>query len=94
MKIKLRGDYHTQRVWLDDKELDPDEGLKIANHSPDGFAWGYGGSGPSQLALSIMLEIFGLPCQYQKFKFDFIAGLPQKDFDTEIEFDELKYGMF
>ncbi len=24
------------------------------NHSPDGFQWGYGGSGPAQLALAIL----------------------------------------
>lgn len=26
----------------------------LANHSPDGFAWGYPGSGPAQLALAIL----------------------------------------
>jgi hypothetical protein len=25
-------------------------------HSPTGFAWGYGGSGPAQLALAILLK--------------------------------------
>jgi len=28
----------------------------IVRHSPDGFQWGYGGSGPSDLALSIMTD--------------------------------------
>lgn len=28
----------------------------LANHSPDGFEWGYGGSGPSQLALAILAD--------------------------------------
>lgn len=27
-------------------------------HSPDGFAWGYGGSGPSELARCILLDHF------------------------------------
>lgn len=27
---------------------------EIRNHSPDGFNWGYAGSGPAQLALAIM----------------------------------------
>jgi hypothetical protein len=31
----------------------------IRNHSPDGFNWGYGGSGPSQLALAILADHFG-----------------------------------
>ena len=36
-------------VWT---PLDPRYDLR--NHSPTGFAWGYGGSGPSQLALAIL----------------------------------------
>lgn len=28
----------------------------LFNHSPDGFAWGYGGSGPAQLALAILAD--------------------------------------
>lgn len=27
--------------------------LNLRNHSPDGFEWGYGGSGPAQLALAM-----------------------------------------
>jgi hypothetical protein len=30
---------------------------RIVQHSPTGFAWGYGGSGPADLALNI-LSIF------------------------------------
>jgi hypothetical protein len=32
--------------------------LDLANHSPTGFAWGYGGSGPAQLALAIIAYHF------------------------------------
>lgn len=28
--------------------------LDLLNHSPTGFGWGYGGSGPAQLALAIL----------------------------------------
>lgn len=59
----------------------------LINHSPDGFAWGYGGSGPSQLALAILLELYGKDealLRYQDFKWDFIATLP-KDGDWEIK---------
>jgi hypothetical protein len=28
------------------------------NHSPDGFEWGYGGSGPAQLALAIVGDLY------------------------------------
>jgi hypothetical protein len=33
--------------------------LEIRNHSPTGFAWGYGGSGPTQLSLSILVDAIG-----------------------------------
>src|SRR4051812_39332411 len=36
--------------------LYPEESFKIRNHSPDGFEWGYAGSGPAQLALAILLD--------------------------------------
>jgi len=29
----------------------------VVLHSPDGFEWGYGGSGPSELALSLLLDL-------------------------------------
>lgn len=29
----------------------------VFNHSPDGFQWGYGGSGPSQLALALTIDV-------------------------------------
>jgi len=31
----------------------------VEYHSPDGFEWGYGGSGPADLALSILADYFG-----------------------------------
>lgn len=30
--------------------------LDIRHHSPDGFSWGYSGSGPSQLALALLAD--------------------------------------
>lgn len=47
-------------------------------HSPDGFSWGYGGSGPSDLARSILwdhLEKEPGSAMYQAFKWDVIAKL-------------------
>jgi hypothetical protein len=47
-------------VWrvVDGKRtrLDPHRSQKLFNHSPDGFEWGYGGSGPAQLALALVLD--------------------------------------
>ena len=34
---------------------------EVLNHSPDGFEWGYGGSGPAQLALAILCDHLGAP---------------------------------
>jgi hypothetical protein len=37
-----------------ERKLDPRYDLR--KHSPDGFEWGYGGSGPAQLALALCAE--------------------------------------
>lgn len=84
MKHKLQGD-RERNVWLDGEYLDPAESQEIRNHSSDGFNWGYGGSGPAQLALAIVLKLTGKPDGYQDFKWKVIAGIPQGPF--EIEFD-------
>lgn len=33
--------------------------LDLRRHSPDGFNWGYSGSGPAQLALAILADALG-----------------------------------
>ena len=38
-------------------KLSLEKSLKIADHSPDGFQWGYSGSGAAQLAAAILYEI-------------------------------------
>jgi hypothetical protein len=43
-------------VLVDGEPLDPRNDLM--NHSPLGFQWGYGGSGPAQLALAILAHHF------------------------------------
>jgi hypothetical protein len=43
-------------VLVDGEPLDPAASRKVYNHSPDGFAWGYNGSGPAQLALAILMR--------------------------------------
>lgn len=84
-KHKLKGVLPSRQVWLDGVELLPGPSQKIHNHSPDGFNWGYAGSGPAQLALAIMLELTGRPNGYQDFKWNVIATLPQTDFEIEFE---------
>lgn len=77
----------TRRVFVDGLWLSPTESQRIINHSPDGFNWGYGGSGPAQLALALMLLV--LPKEkaiqhYQDFKWEVIAAL-DRDFDINID---------
>ena len=59
------------------KVLTPKRSLKIRNHSPDGFSWGYGGSGCAQLALAILLDwsddIELAQRHYQAFKWEFVS---------------------
>ena len=86
--MNIKGLYISGMVLIDDKLLSPLESQKIVNHSPDGFLWGYGGSGPSQLALAILLKVTDKETAikyYQDFKFDVIAKLPQKDFEIELD---------
>jgi hypothetical protein len=76
-------------VYLDGNYLSPKRSQKVYNHSPNGFNWGYGGSGPAQLALAICLELMDKEKaleRYQDFKRTFIATLPQgKNFEVEFE---------
>jgi Family of unknown function (DUF6166) len=69
-------------VWASDgngerKPLNPRQELR--NHSPTGFEWGYGGSGPAQLALAILAEHLGNDDAalklYQNFKWACIAQI-------------------
>lgn len=83
MTHTLKGNAETRMVWLDGVLLDPGPSQKIRNHSPDGFNWGYDGSGPAQLALAILLKLNADTDDYQEFKIRIIARLPQgKDFET------------
>jgi hypothetical protein len=57
-------------------------------HSPDGFEWGYGGSGPADLAHSILADVLGRmpgPDLYQSFKSDFVANWSNAWSITEAE---------
>lgn len=89
MMHRLRGEAASRKIFLDEVEVFPERSQKIKNHSPDGFSWGYSGSGPAQLALAIMLELYPQRIalsKYHQFKFNTIAILPvREDFDIEFE---------
>lgn len=77
------------KIWVDGKELIPELSQKIRNHSPDGFNWGYGGSGPAQAALGICLEIFKerwmAQALYQQFKWAFVSRWNEDEFHVVID---------
>lgn len=58
---------------------------EIVNHSPTGFNFGYGGSGPSQLALAVMMDYLNDKERalnlYHQFKFKFIAPAHGNSFE-------------
>lgn len=69
--------------WLvtrNGRPLSPKRSQRVWNHSPCGFSWGFGGSGPAQLALGLLMDAVGTDearrC-YQAFKWDVVAAWPQ-----------------
>jgi hypothetical protein len=71
-------------VLANGKPLTPEKSLKVRNHSPTGFSWGYNGSGPAQLALAILLDLLAGDMEeelalrwYQRFKNRVVASWPQ-----------------
>lgn len=66
-------------VTKDGDPLSPAPSQKLYNHSPNGFNWGYSGSGPAQLALALLLDVTGdkdlAERHYQAFKREVIAAL-------------------
>jgi hypothetical protein len=58
----------------------------LRNHSPDGFEWGYGGSGPAQLALAMLALVAGdelALAYYQAFKHEVVSWLPREGWTIE-----------
>lgn len=86
---KLVGIASTREVFLDGVKLNPAKSQKLFNHSSDDFNWGYGGSGPAQLALAVLLELTDEESAiaiYQRFKWSVISTLTQgKDFNVKFK---------
>jgi hypothetical protein len=90
--VKLRGDYGTKTVWLNDKELNPEFSQKIYNHSATGFDWSNTGAGCAQLALAILLELTQNKrismILHHILKNECISTLPRSDFEVKIDIGE------
>ncbi|MBN9519239.1 hypothetical protein J0H58_12075 [bacterium] len=62
------------------RALNPRHDLR--NHSPDGFEWGYAGSGPAQLALALAADVLAGDDEalrvYQRLKARVVVGLSRE----------------
>lgn len=90
-EILIKGNVESRNVYIGGRKLLPSLSQKVFNHSPDGFSWGYQGSGPAQLALAILLYYhsreFAL-MYYQDFKREVIASFPM---DRDFVFSENQF---
>mgnify|MGYP001612653027 CR=1 FL=1 len=96
--MTIQGHYGAwfDKVTVDGAPLSPAASQRLYNHSPGGFAWGYAGSGPAQLALAILL-VAGVSAQnamalHQEFERQFIQGLPQRG-DWHLEVDAVGWAI-
>lgn len=97
-RIQLVRRFDGVELIVDGKTVPLGPSLAIRNHSPTGFEWGYGGSGPAQTALAILLATIGArdsdamwpggdaERNYQTFKWDYVAVWP-RDVDVDVEVD-------
>jgi len=71
--------FFTTKVTVDGRPLRPR--LDLRSHSPAEFEWGYGGSGPAQLALALLADHLENEQEalnlYQRFKWRVVAQLPR-----------------
>lgn len=81
-KVSISGDWQKYEVLVDGKILDILKSQKVHNHSVE-FSWGYGGSGPAQFALALLLLYVDEETAHRhhhNLKFGWIGGLPQANF--------------
>lgn len=83
---------HDRHVHIDGMELLPGPSQQLCNHSPDGFSWGYSGSGPAQLALALCHFYLGDGQKalevHQQFK-DVVSRWPHSEQELKIAEDEV-----
>ena len=63
--------------------------LDVRSHSPTGAEWGYGGSGPAQLALALACDVLGdeeaAQDVHQDLKFRVVGRLPHEGWELTEE---------
>ena len=69
----------------------------LLSASPSGFEWGYGGSGPAQLAIAMLAHAFGdevAAAEYQRFKREIVSELPEEGWTlTKRDLDAWRRGV-
>lgn len=77
----------------DEKVLPPAaiDPKREARHSPDGFQWGYAGSGPAELARAILVRVVDgderarHPLCYQRLKAEIISHIKKDEFELDFK---------
>ena len=81
-RVGAISDFHGDIVCSrDENGMHTNVPRRIIRHSPGGFAWGYGGSGPADLALNVLSVFAGQEFAeryHQEFKREFVATLPHE----------------
>lgn len=91
-QVKIEGYYMDNAVMINGRPLPLNASLKVMNHSPSGFNWGYGGSGPAQFALALLMVYVdsGTAVRYyQRLKWGWITGLPRTDFIKTVNLKQI-----
>ena len=76
----LTGDAEDVVLWRTAEGVAHASVPHAARHSPTGIEWGYGGSGPADLALSVLLALADqqtAEALYQQFKREVVASVPE-----------------
>ena len=101
-RIGVRGCKFEEMGARDERWREIDRRYDLHNHSPDGFEWGYAGSGPAQLALALCADALDDDDRalkiYQEFKFRVVAKfkgdvvwITQEDIIRNVEEIEAEY---
>lgn len=86
----LRERGHCRVWWIDgDERQELPLRLDLVEHSPTGFCWSYGGSGPAQLALALLAHALAddeaALRLYQEYKWRVVALLPAEGWSLPVE---------